>query len=127
MNSLFIRLSSTTPVGADGVRPHAARIARHPSRVLAPTNRYPIMKYLLLLMFTLVTLATPSGRMTAHRATISFEIKNQQAHSCGEIKISCNEGDTYVSVLQEQTYDTDIPSQALSITINGQTIPQGVK
>ena len=85
------------------------------------------MKYILLLMFTLVTIATPSGRMSAHRTTISFEIQNQQSHSCGEVTITSAEGDTYVNVTNEQTYDSDIPSQCLSITINGQTIPQGVK
>ena len=78
-------------------------------------------------MFTLVTIATPSGRMSAHRATISFEIRNQQSHSCGTVTITCNEGDTYVSIGGNQTVDSDIPSQCLSITINGQTIPQGVK
>ena len=85
------------------------------------------MKYFLLLMFTLVTVATPSGRMVAHRTSISFEIQNQQSHSCGTITVTADEGDTYVDVTNEQTYDTDIPSQALSITINGQRIPQGVK
>jgi hypothetical protein len=85
------------------------------------------MKYFLLLMFTLVFVAAPSGRMNAHRTSISFEIRNQTAHPCGQVTITADEGDTYVTVDANHTYDTDIPSQALSITINGQTIPQGVK
>ena len=78
-------------------------------------------------MFTLVFVAAPSGRMNAHRTSISFEIRNQQSHSCGQVTITSEEGDGYVIVDGNHTYDTDIPSQALSITINGQTVPQGVK
>jgi len=65
--------------------------------------------------------------MNAHRTSIGFEIRNQQSHSCGQVTITSDQGDTYMNVGGAGTYDTDIPSQALSITIAGQTIPQGVK
>jgi hypothetical protein len=85
------------------------------------------MKKILLLMLTLVFVASPSGRMNAHKTSIAFEVRNEQSHSCGTVTVTCDEGDTYMNVGGEGTYDTDIPSQALSITIAGQTIPQGVK
>ena len=59
--------------------------------------------------------------------TIQFQISNQQADALGEVTISTSVGDYYLNVGSNETDFTQIGDTALSVTINGQTIPQGQK
>jgi len=64
---------------------------------------------------------------SAHKATISFTICNQQSESLGQVTVSAPEGDTYLDVPGLSNVSVDIPSTATSVTINGQVVEQGVK
>ncbi len=80
----------------------------------------------LILVITLVVVALVSSPTSAHKAAISFAINNQQSEPLGSVTVSTLDGDAYVNVPAETNTSVDIPSTAMSVTINGQQVLQGV-
>ena len=69
----------------------------------------------------LLTLSTP-----AHRATVTFEIHNQQTESLGLVTITALGGDAEIVVPGLTDTTITLPGNALSVTICGQDVSQGV-
>ncbi len=80
---------------------------------------------LLTLVITLAAALGFANRSAA--ATISFQISNQQAESLGQVTVSTAGGNYYVNVPGNSTDSVSISDTATSVTINGQTVPQGQK
>lgn len=82
------------------------------------------------LLALVITLAATLGFVNSSFAQASgntFQISNQQSQSLGEVTIS-TEGGNYYTTVPGNTNDTvAVADTAISITINGQTVPQGVK
>ena len=58
---------------------------------------------------------------------ITFQVSNQQSDGLGQVTVSTQGGNYYVNVGGNETDTVGIASTATSVTINGQTVPQGVK
>ncbi len=80
-----------------------------------------------LIAISLALVALVISPASAHKATISFTICNQQSEQLGLVTVSAPEGDTYLGVPGLSNVSVDIPSTATSVTINGQVVEQGVK
>lgn len=79
-----------------------------------------------ILVLTLAVVALVGSPTSAHKATISFAINNQQSESLGTVTVSTLAGDAYVNVAAEANTSVDIASTATSVTINGQQVLQSV-
>ena len=78
----------------------------------------------------LVTLALSFGFLNntfAQSSGISFTVSNQQIAGLGSVTVSTPSGDYYLAVPGNSNDTVAISDTATSITINGQTVPQGVK
>ncbi|GEM_PF-5020919 len=75
---------------------------------------------------TLLALASifafPNKGLTAD---VSFQISNQQSDPLGQVTVSTQPQNYYVNVPGNSTDSVTIADPAISITINGQTVPVG--
>jgi hypothetical protein len=106
------------------------RPERNPKFFQNKKQPFDTMKTTLLALFiTLVAAFGFSGHAFAQApGGHSFVVSNMQAESLGEVTITAPSGDYYVTA-PGMTNDTAAmtDSVATSVTINGQTVPQGVK
>ncbi len=65
------------------------------------------------------------GNSFAQAQNLTFQISNQQAESLGEVTVSSPDAGFFVSVPGNSNDTVDIDDTAASITIFGQTVPQG--
>ncbi len=75
-----------------------------------------------------IVLAVALGYGSAFAQTsgqIAFVVSNQQAEGLGTVTVSTASNNYYLAVPGSSTDTVAIPDTATSITINGQTVPQG--
>ena len=58
-------------------------------------------------------------------AQVTFVVSNQQSEGLGQVTVSTDSGDNYLTVPGNSTDTVSISDTATSITICGQTVPQG--
>ena len=82
------------------------------------------MKLLTLVLAILI--ASTLGHSNVNAQTLNtFQISNQQADPLGTVTVTSPGGNYYVSVAGIETDSVQITGTAISVTVNGQTIPQG--
>ncbi len=84
-------------------------------------------KTLLTLIIAFVSVVGFTDRSLAQSSGYTFQVSNQQSESLGNITISTSAGDPYLSVPGNSNDTLPISDTANSVTINGQTVPQGVR
>jgi hypothetical protein len=82
----------------------------------------------ILLAISITVLATLSlvGSATAQGSGISFQVSNQQAELLGQVTVSTVDGNFYLVVPGNSSDTVTIADTAISLTIEGQVVPQGV-
>jgi hypothetical protein len=79
------------------------------------------------LLTAIVTVAAVLGFESMAFAQISFQISNQQSESLGQVTVSAPSGGYYVNVDGNSSDTVSISdTSVVSVTIYGQTVPQGV-
>jgi hypothetical protein len=81
------------------------------------------MKITLLAIILMVAISF--GYTAKASAQVTFVVSNQQTESLGPVTVSTASGDNFLLVPGNSTDTVNISDTATSITINGQTIPQG--
>ena len=83
-----------------------------------------------LLIFTLTLISALGFSNTGFaQSPVNFIVSNQQSDALGTVAVNATNG-TYYGTVPGNTTDTIVMSPdtlATSVTINGQTVPQGVK
>ena len=77
------------------------------------------------LAFALLIAAVFSQSNASAEQLNTFQISNQQTDALGTVTVTSPAGDYYVSVGGNENDTVQIADTAVSVTINGQTIPQG--
>jgi hypothetical protein len=68
-----------------------------------------------------------ANKTFAQSSGISFTVSNQQITGLGTVTVATPSGDYYLAVLGMSSDTLATSDTATSITINGQTVPQGLK
>ena len=82
-------------------------------------------KILFALITTVIVLIVTFGNQWNVSAQTTFVVSNQQAEGLGQVTVTTPSGDNYLTVPGNSTDTASISGTAMSITINGQTVPQG--
>jgi hypothetical protein len=81
--------------------------------------------FITLVIIVVVALGYGSRAFAQTSGPVTFVVSNQQTETLGEVTVSTASGDNFLAVPGSSTDTVSISDTATSITIFGQTVPQG--
>ncbi len=78
-------------------------------------------------LLSVVFLLTTASSISAHKTSMTFTISNQQSADAGMVTVNTPDNGYSVSAPGNSNVAVEIDYTAISVTINGYTVPQGAR
>jgi hypothetical protein len=83
------------------------------------------MKRTIAILVAIIATLGFSEKAFSQTSGLTFQVSNKQSETLGTVTVSTTSGDYYVSAPGNSTDTVTISDTATSVTIYGQTVPQG--